>query len=406
LEYVHLGYAVERHFPLTTGYVLTGDTTLDIDAGLHRVQGRVTLNGGAFASRSSDLRFEDPATGAYAVYSMNSVAAYDILLPDGTWNVTLDVTDIEGLARGERDLGVVAVAGADVTADLDLVVHEIGGSITIGGAPLPDSEEGITYRLRFLDAAEQELQFDIGPGDTWSTSLPDGTWDVCLDDDYLVGDGIVVPGPSTVDLAEQLVDVSGTFVVDGGAPGDWYLLFEDPVSGTSHEATGQRWSTTVHPSVYDVYASTSSSRIRIAEGVPIGATTTLDYTLATTTVTGDLAWAGADPPDDVAVLLRGDEEASGFLTTQPGQGWQTAVAGGTYDIYLRRNHWLGAMVVPIGWDVDLSEDVCLALDVQTYEVGGTVLLNGRLAPRRRLLRLAARVRVPRLSPGCPPVEPG
>ncbi len=377
-----VGSDVTQHFPVATDYVLSGDTTFDIDLPFRTVSGVVRLNGGDFTPGSSTLLFEDASTGAYArVDVANDDATYNVMLPDGAYDVTVEAKTVTGIVEGDHDVGTVEVAGAAVNVDFDIEAYTVGGSVLLGGAPLPELSVDSSWMIAFVDEGGRRMDTYVHEGDTWSVLLPSGTWDVWLPYQYLMATGIVVSGPTTADLAEETVEIGGSFLVDGRPPIGWSLVFHDPENSVEYYVDGLDWSALVHPGVYDVYIEGDSGKKLIEESVAIATSASMDYAVTTVVISGTVSWNGSMPPEDWAVTFV--DTASGAKNTfmaenRSSLNWEGRLLPGVYDIYVQNDVYGMAMYVPLVRGFSISDDSCLDLEVNTYSVGGTVLLDGVL----------------------------
>ncbi len=218
--------------------VVSGDTTADLAAVVHTVEGDVTWNGAAAPADLYDndddfsVVLTDAAGRTYT--GVGEDGAYTALAPAGTYSVDLvfaDPSDIALYTPGTLRVQDGLVVGGDTRADLAAVAYSVTGFVSWGDSPTgPDfhiyftDTEGRTYAGYFRDTD------DTG---AYAIALPPGTYAVSVDvnnppnySDYarspvLVHEGLVVSGDTTADLPVTVYDVTGAVTWNGApAPSD------------------------------------------------------------------------------------------------------------------------------------------------------------------------------------------
>lgn len=291
----------EALFSVARSLALDADTALDVALPLHAVTGAVTV-GGAEEASTGDLHFAIDATGEYAEARV-AWGRYALELPDGRWTVTYVPDDADQVAEGTWSLGVVVVAGADISADLDVAAWPVEGTLALA----VESRAAWLGDLIFLDADGGRWRQPIDGLAPWSTALPSGTYQVVVGD-WVVGRDVAVDGPTTVDLVGEHFTVDGTFTIGGGPPpAGWTLRFVDPESGVGFAVSADAWSTEMHAAAYDVYAlyqvGNSDVTVRVREGLVIAAPGEVAIDVPVATLSGPVRWDGVNPGDDTRVLL-------------------------------------------------------------------------------------------------------
>jgi hypothetical protein len=341
------------------GFVLDSDTRLDIDVPLGHLAGTVRVNGAPVEGEWAEV--EAWLDGQVWWTAPIDGSTYALDLPEGTWD--LYVSPGEPSQPGAFPAGTVTVAG-DTTADLDLTLHHLSGSLTWQGAPILAAYPIDCSSLHFVfdDGAggSDAYTLDCPTSPNWEVDLPAGTYDVYLDlddsvadrpgGDVLVAEDLIVDADATVDLDATAYTVSGSARWDGTAPqatyagGEWGVRFTDVTTGSTLDyefPTQDTWEALVPVGTYDVdlwlpgdgaYPS-FSGWYRVAEDVTVAADTTLDFDVPLYDVSGIVSVDGA-PLDGTAgdQIFFHDTGGSGS-SIGPDGSYTLRVPAGTWSAY-------------------------------------------------------------------------
>ena len=314
------GLPKSRVIPLSTATVVSGTMTADYDLRSFKVTGRLTSNGGALPALPSTA-----SPGAMAFISRTDASSTQcfVLPSDSTFSCTLfpgayDVDFIapfNGIApeplfssatstRVATDVEIEDAA----TLNYDLPVVTVSGTITSGGATLPDSPM-VPYRATviFRDRASGAPRYmtigPTGPG-TFSGDIFAGTYDITLStstNSALVGlpvsgrtslaSAVVISSTRSKTFAwdAPVISVGGTVTLGGailpdspGAPTRGTVIFHDKLTGAAYSlglpGSGPGTASgTVFAGSYDVELDTHSlSNSGPLVGLPISAETDLE----------------------------------------------------------------------------------------------------------------------------------
>ena len=181
--------------PLGGPLVVDGDRTLDYDLRVATVTGALTLEGAAvpdspgLTSRGT-ITFQDRVTSDTTSYAVGATGpgSYSVRLFAGSYNVrfaTATGGSLQRLPPGARTpLAIGVIVGGDRTLDYDLRLYTVTGSLTLGGAALPDSPGGVTrgtvsFHNRAGDGGDGGSSVVSGTGPArYSARLFAGTYNV------------------------------------------------------------------------------------------------------------------------------------------------------------------------------------------------------------------------------------
>lgn len=372
------GEGPDSHFPIAAGVTLERDTTLDVDPGFRTVSGSIAVGGELFPD-GCQLRFEDPATGAYATVRGRG-GSFELPLVDGTWSVWFTPDESDTLAEGTYEAGTVVVSG-DTALVLDVEVWPVTGTLLVDGHELEELGPESWWRLTFTDEAGGEwVQPLHGGTEVFSTRLPAGTWQARVDGWCVVGTDLVVSGATSFDLANEELTLEGSTTIDGSPAGEeWSFELDDLATNVGYTVSGPTWSQQVHPGSYTVYASRNSAeqvgRSLVAGGVPIVTGGVFDLAVDMATITGTATWDGAPLESGWRVLFidQTGEHMGVFPTSVV---WTTTLPVGTYDVYVENRRVSGEPFIAVARGFALTGDVELALEVVTRALSVEVYVNG------------------------------
>jgi hypothetical protein len=392
---------------------VTADSVADYDLKTVSVVGTVTTSGAPMPdspdiSTRGGLWFEDLDTGTfyYASVGNTGAASYGAFLFAGTYNVSFETAAESGLVGLPRDtLTDVAPSVAfaqDQTADYDLELMNVTGTVTVNGAPMPDSPE-ITSRagVRFRDLANNAQHvFYIGPtgAGTFSGMVFAGNYEVTFEttsDTPLIGlpayryvgleSTLAINEAQTLSYDVKPVTVSGSVTLAGAAMPDspeaetrGSVRFVDLKSGEAYtfnvgNVGPAAYGGTVFASDYRVNFDSGSSgplvglpfdsTTRLASRVAVTADQSTDFDVRVVTVSGVLTANGAAMPDSPELETRGrvlfddklNTDQRTFSLPSTGAGSFTGLLfAGTYDVAFETESASALVGLPFGARTNLA----------------------------------------------------
>jgi hypothetical protein len=413
------GLPISAEIRVATALALTGDATaLAYDVQVASVAGKIIAGGAALPDsptlttrgnlvfreqQSGDVRtFAVPATGLGTYGGSLFAGTYDVSFqtPAGTGLVGLPASSTTRLATG------VVVQGA-APLGYDLPVATIAGTVTAGGAALPDSPTVTTRGMvRFAERTTGLTNsFPIGAtgAATFGGLLFAGTYDVTFVSSAAAGlvglpagggkrveSGLAIAaGAATLAYDLPITAISGTITAGGAALPDspaltnrGNVVFRDRETGVATSlpvgATGPGlFAGGLFASSYDVTFETVNSanliglpvaaETRLASNLAIAAATTgtppLTWDTRVVTVAGRLTLDGAALPDSPALATRGNvvlrEKLTGDIRALPlaatGAGTVSAIAfAGSYDVALETTAAAGLVGLPLAAETTLD----------------------------------------------------
>jgi hypothetical protein len=425
------------------------DRTLDYDVRSITVSGTLTLAGAqvpdsaSLASRGA-ISFTELTSGSTASFALAATgpATYSVQLFPGTYSVRLSTpanAKLNGLPPGGLTQLAAAVAlGTDQTLNYDVRSVTISGTLTAGGAPIPDSPSltsrgTLTFTDQTTSATVSTTLAPTGPA-TYSVQLFPGTYSILFSTPANANLKGLPPGAATVlgasvgintsqtldyDLTFKFFTVSGTLTLGSAQiPDSPSLTSRGTISfitagggaiSTSLSPTGPAsYSVQLSPGTYSVRLSTPANAnlkglppgglTQLAAGVGVNADQTLDYDVRAVAIAGTLTFAGAQIPDSPSLATRGtltftDQVSFGTVSTTLGPTGPASYAvqlfAGSYSILFSTPANANLKGLPPGAStfltagVNLETNQTLDYDVsfpQGLTVSGTLTLAGAQIP--------------------------
>jgi hypothetical protein len=354
------------------------------------------------------LWFEDLDTGTFYYSSVGNTgaASYGAFLFAGTYKVSFETAAESGLVGLPRDtltdVAPTVAFAADQTADYDLELVSVAGTVTVDGAPMPDSPE-VTSRggVRFRDLSNNAQHlFSIGPtgAGSFSGTVFAGNYQVTLEttaDTPLIGlpvhrfarleSTLAIDAPQTLTYDVKPVTVSGSVTLAGGPMPDspdaetrGSVRFVDLQSGEDYtfdvgNIGPAAYSGTVFASDYRVNFDSGASGPLV--GLPSGSTTRLasrvsvttnhsaDFDARVVTVSGVVTANGAAMPDSPELETRGrvlfddklNSDSRTFSLPSTGAGSFTGLLfAGAYDVAFESESASALIGLPFGARTNLA----------------------------------------------------
>jgi hypothetical protein len=419
-----LGLPQTATTPIATGVVVgraTGSPPpLAYDVRVATVSGTFTVNGAALAdapgstSRGS-LVFRDPLTGSGTSFPMSATGpgSYAGMIFAGRYDVSFQTRPnvvVPGLpppptARAALATDVLVQGASNVGLDFDLATVRVSGTITVQGAPLPDST-ALRGTVGFVNRAtglHTTLSVSATGPASFTGTLLAGTYDVGYQFDFngnlgvlpanggsrRLATGLAITANATLAYDLPVVMVSGTITAGGGelpsSPGvatRGSVVFRDRESGGSSSlslgATGPgAFAGNLFAGQYDVDFQTGSDpavvglpspgRTRLASRLAIGgataAQTALTWDLKVIAIGGTLTLDGAALPDSAGLTSRGsvffrDKLTGGERELPLGASGAGTFAGsafaGAFDVSLMTARDDKLIALPLAASIDLD----------------------------------------------------
>jgi hypothetical protein len=326
------------------GTELPADGRVDIDLRTVRLRGRVTLNGGALPEQRLDrgaLVFIETTTGMWSWVNLGTNAApmFDVAFPPGEY----DVHYWPGRSCGEEGSQMPCTSGllrrglsitADTTADFDVRMVRLQGTVTLDGRAMPETA---TERAT--------LRFENESGGFGYFSLPGS-------------------GPTTFNFLVM--------------PGVYSV----------------RWRANQRECMEPGRASLPCNNGVVQRDIAVNRDTTLALDVRAVRVRGGVTLNGAaiGPEDRVWLQFALDGEdpiGTGIVDHLGVVGFNLALLPGSYTVMWPGSEWLCGEETPtrvpcnpgvLMREVDLSRDTVLNVDVPTARLRGRVTLNGAPLP--------------------------
>jgi hypothetical protein len=412
---------------LVADQTFTASGTLDIDLQVVTLGGAVTVNGaqmpdGAQGRGGVVVRRKD--TGSWTVLRVpaSGAAQFQGSVFAGSYDIGYDATGARFPALPSQRVYLqkdVSLA-APTTLNLDLPVITVSGTVTRGGAALPDAS-GRRGSAFFADPSGNSLTLDVGttgPG-TYSGLLFAGTYDVGFDSvgtsvPSLPSQTVVLETSQSlnsnaqVDLDLSVITLQGGVTVNGGTvPDDTRdrgTIILTPSSGGSSASASigaagpAAYTLQAYAGTYDVQLdSTGNGRTLPAEstlvrrGFALAASTSLDVALAVAHVSGTVTVNGAAVPDDTSDrgdarfvdLSTGSAVTASVGTSGPAQ-YTALLYAGKYALFFdstnSSQHVLPQLTANVNDLLDIEADASQPFDLQTISLSGSITLNGDTMP--------------------------
>ncbi len=419
---------------------ISGDLVRDWDVHLVTVSGVLTAAGAALpdspgAGARGDVYFQERITGDYRAMSVGETGAgtFSGMMFAGSYDVWFvpRAAALPGFPSGVTALlarNVTIAATATVAYDLPPRAT-LTGTVTLAGAPLPD-EAGSARRIHFRDVRSDRVQsFDIGasaPG-MFTATLFAGNYDVTFENTpsaltSLVPQGqsrlatnIALAGNRTMTFDAPLATVSGRVTLGGaqlpdspGLPSRGTVILYETLSGVAHElpiaGSGPgTFSGTVFAGGYSVALKTDArdglrglpigAERRLATGIEITGSRSLDYDVSVATVSGTVTLGGAALTD--AGVARGAVDlydkrtgtSHSLIVSETGPAvFSGLVFTGTYDVSYRALYAGIPGGLPqnattlVASDLVVTRDATLAPNLEVATISGVLTVGGAALP--------------------------
>jgi hypothetical protein len=286
-------------YPIRTGLVLNGNTTLNVTPTAVTISGPVLWNGmtipNAFVGADWRLVFQAPGGGTrYTVELDGNANAYSALMYPGTWDVYFDFANraaIPGAPIGEYRVWRALVANGNTTLNVTPTAVVVSGAVLWNGMTIPNALIGPDWRLVFDDHAGGRFTIELdGGANTWAGWIYPGTWDVYFDfeaesvisgapvGEYRLRQALPVNAATRIDVTPAALPVMGSVLWNGMTiPNarigtDWQLWYTDPVSGARYDVGfdggSNMYSMWMYPGTWDV--TFDFEALNVIPGAPQG----------------------------------------------------------------------------------------------------------------------------------------
>ena len=414
---------------------------IDIDLITVQVGGTITLNGAQMPDNTYTydrgyIRFTNTSTNDYYNVSLKaaSAASFNAELFAGTYDIMLYPND-GGDQTVLPPVNIVLEKGRVIETltelNYDLRTVDVGGTVTLNGARMPDNtytyDRGV---LRFYNTESNDylsVSLKSTGAATYNLTVFAGTWDIRLypgssgdqtvlpDAVMVLRKGVTISQVQQLDFNPETVMVGGSVTLNGAQmPDNTYtynrgeLRFYRKDTGdylsVSLKSTGAAvYNVEVFEGDYDVklYPADASDQtvlpainLVLLKDVSVTATLAQDFNLETVPVGGTVTLNGAQMPDNSYTYDRGalrfyNKKSADYLSVSlkstGAATYNTTVFKGLYDVKLYPNSAGDQTVLPdlnirVGKNVDIQTVQELNYDAKTVMVGGTVTLNGAQMP--------------------------
>jgi hypothetical protein len=339
--------------------------------------------------------------------------SYSVRVAPGSYDVVFSATapssnaPVNQLALLKR--GVVVARNDTTHLDIDVPMIEVGGAITINGAPVP---AGDAVSLSLRNAAGDIVPIASNSAGSYFTRVVPGRFDLYFSAN-LATEGSTTPANQLARIARDILvqagdattlnidvpsaAVTGAVVISGLPAGDAdaaTLVLRNADGDVVQIAltNGASYAARVVPGSYDLYvagasgpASLANQNARLRTGVviaPGGAVLNIDVPAAA--VEGAIRIGGARPggDDNFYLLLRNAAGDQAPIRWDVDGGYRVRVVPGTYDLFYSQG--LPAGTVPANQLARIRTGVVVAaagttrldIDVASTTVMGSVKING------------------------------
>ncbi|MES2638410.1 MAG: hypothetical protein V4850_02980, partial [Myxococcota bacterium] len=221
---------------------IDGDATIDVNAEVFAVTGRVTYNEETPPSYEGyddfTVYFTDTESGRRYDFGGDR-GTYAAAVPGGTYDISLVLLDLgtQGICYDEILVREDKSINEDSTVAIEAEVFAVNGEVTYNGDSPPSYEGYYDFTVTFTDT-EAGRQYDFnGDRGEYAAAVPGGTYDISLVlldlgtegicyDEILVREDKSITEDSTVAVAAEVFTVDGDVTYNGDAP-PFYEGYDD-----------------------------------------------------------------------------------------------------------------------------------------------------------------------------------
>lgn len=405
-------------------FVVDKDSTLGIDLKTVAVTGTVTLAGQRLPDDTNNrgsVVFR-PSAGGSSIsvdVGLKGAATYTTRLYSGTYDIGFDSTGAQIILPRQQ---VVQLPGQQLTADgkvdLDLKTVNFSGEITRNGAVMPDSMDnrGSLILTRRDDGGQLTLTVPLTGAARFAGTVYSGTYDLSFDStgNQIILPRQVVPVASNVSLSAnktsnfdlKVVALSGTATLNGAPlPADTSTRGDIVFVRSDNRSTVRFTLPSSGPGAYTLKAYAGSYNVAIdstgsqtmlphmsmtlQKNVALTSDQKLDVALKTARISGSVTLNGGTIPDDTnsrgnVVLIDRQSGARIFATIPPtgATSYTLTVYQGAYGLQFDSTgpqKVLPNLVAALP-AITASADATVNVPLTTFDVSGSVHLNGAIMP--------------------------
>jgi hypothetical protein len=394
---------------LEEGRLLAADTTLDIEVPTITLSGELSIEGGSHLDGNNYGRIvlvND--TGDSAELGLTYYENYEILLIAGTYDVYYQSVQANGTAPPNQWalLDKRLVLSADRTLNIVVPTITVTGELsTEGGSHLDgdnygaiwlttddgDSAElGLTYYTDYeslLVAGTYDIFYAVGQANGFA---PENTW-------ATVDVGVQLENDRTLNITVPTVTVSGELSIGGGVHldgnnyGAIWLTTDDGDSAELGLTYYENYEVQLVTGTYDVYYRATQTNglapenawALLDEALILGGDRTLDVTVPTVRITGELSTEGGSHLDGNnygSIWLTNDAGDSAELGLTYYESYDVLLVAGTYDVYYQATQTNGTVPENTWALLDegrtLTTDTTLDVTVPSSRLTGTLSTQG------------------------------
>ena|GEM_PF-2695734 len=424
---------------LYTDLPINGPGVLDLNLKVIEIMGTVTVNDLAMGPSASggeraELVFDDGDDRVTTGLGHSGAATYNLRLYEGTYDVKVrnssdcPATSLPPVPCQTRTLRYGLQLNGPGTLDLNLLVIEVSGAVTVNDAAMGSSATGGERgRIRFED---DEGGVETGLGHSgpaaYRVALFTGVYDVKVENytdcpatgapaipcqERVLRSSLSLMGPGTLDLNLLVVTVSGQVTVNGGTMGNSVtgsergrLLFEDEEGevsvGLGHSGPAT-YTLSLYQGTYSVNFENTSDcpwdqvgvvpcqRRLCNAALQLLASGSADFDLPVIQVTGAVTVNGGGMPNSSngqnrGVVIFEEQDDAGDLEVPMGSSgpatYQLIMFPGTYEIVFDNLGCQDDQAAPcqrrLLQTVNLTGTGVLDLDLPVITLSGVVTVNG------------------------------